>query len=74
MPKNENLKSPRRSLCVSDELWEKMRMVAAADGRTLSSWIRVRLEEALVREVGRSGRRAVNQKFGPGALEKFLET
>lgn len=46
-------KKQRRCFLIADELWEKMTIAARLDGRTVSSWMRSRVEMALVREIKR---------------------
>jgi hypothetical protein len=43
----------RRTVWISDELWEKMQVAAKLDGRTVSSWLRSRAELALAKEIRR---------------------
>lgn len=47
MPREPLLKNPRRrSIWIDESLWARMKKKARKDQRTMSSWIRVRLEEA----------------------------
>lgn len=43
----------RRSMWVSDELWQKITIAARLDGRSASSWLRARAEMALAKEIRR---------------------
>lgn len=59
----------RRTVWISDELWEKMQVAAKLDGRTVSSWLRSRAELALSKEI----RRVVTvpaRPAGPGEATK----
>ncbi len=46
MKKNKN-ETGRRSVWISDELWEKINKAAAADKRTASAWLRMAAETVI---------------------------
>lgn len=46
-------KMTRRCTAWPEETWEKIKIAAKLDGRSVSSWIRSRAEAALAREIRR---------------------